>query len=153
MCRVLSPTDLFQIDSKDCQHLVRVRCQLLKLFRVKNNEILFTVVTRLYYWNMLWTRIWNCWNVYEHRSLFAYGLASDSRLMQQRDCRHFVRVLRQLAAGWIQDFTWVICTNLTRGVVFPQENLKISALRMQFSCILRAPQAIQTRKQYLLRKA
>ena len=85
MCRViLSPTDLFQIDSKDCQHLVRVRCQLLKLFRVKNNEILFTVVTRLYYWNALWTKIWNRWNVYVRRSLFAYWLvASDSRLMQK----------------------------------------------------------------------
>ena len=65
MCRViLSPTDLFQIDSKDCIHLIRVRCQLLILFLVKNNEILFTVVTRLYYWNTLLTKIWNHWNVY-----------------------------------------------------------------------------------------
>ena len=36
MCRViLSPTDLFQIDSKDCLHLVLVRCQLIILFRVQ----------------------------------------------------------------------------------------------------------------------
>ena len=61
----------------------------------------------------------------------------------------------ELIQGWIQNFTWVICTNLTRGVwgVLPQENLKFSVLRMQFSCILRAPQAIQTHKQHLLRKA
>ena len=85
MCRgILSLTDLLQIDSKDCLHLVRVRCQLLILFLVKNNEILFTVVTRLYYWNTLLTKVWNRWNVYVRRSLVAYRLASDSRLMQWR---------------------------------------------------------------------
>ena len=36
--------------------------------------------------------------------------------------------------------------------VLPQENSKFSALRMQFSCILRAPQAIQIHKQHLLKK-
>ena len=37
--------------------------------------------------------------------------------------------------------------------MLPQGNLKFSALRMQFSRILRALQAIQTHKQQLLRKA
>ena len=36
--------------------------------------------------------------------------------------------------------------------MLPQENLKFSPLRMQLSYILRAPQAIQTHKQHLLRK-
>ena len=80
---ILSPTDLFQIDSKDCIHLVRVRCQLHILFLVKNNEILLTVVTRLYYWNTLLTKIWNYWNVHVRHSLVA------SRLVQRRDCSAF----------------------------------------------------------------
>ena len=62
----------------------------------KNNEILFTVVTRLHYCNTLLPKVWNHWNVYVRRSLVAYRLSSDSRLVQRRDCRHFVRVLRQL---------------------------------------------------------
>ena len=53
-------------------------------FSRQNNEIVFTVVTRLYYWNTLLTKVWNHWNVYVHRSLVAYRLASDSRLMQRR---------------------------------------------------------------------
>ena len=36
--------------------------------------------------------------------------------------------------------------------MLPQENLKFSALKLPFSCVLRAPQAIQTHKQYLLQK-
>ena len=36
--------------------------------------------------------------------------------------------------------------------MFPQENLKFSALRMPFSCILRAAQAIQTHEQHILQK-
>ena len=38
------------------------------------------------------------------------------------------------------------------GGMLPQENLKFSALKLPFSCVLRAPQAIQTHKQYLLQK-
>ena len=38
------------------------------------------------------------------------------------------------------------------GGMLPQENLKFSALKVPFSCVLRAPQAIQTHKQYLLQK-
>ena len=36
--------------------------------------------------------------------------------------------------------------------MLPQENLKFCALKLPFSCVLRAPQAIQTHKQYLLQK-
>ena len=67
-------------------------CSMPITLLVKNNEILFTVVTRLYYCNTLLTKIWNYWNVYVRRSLVAHWLASDSRLVQRRDCRHFVRV-------------------------------------------------------------
>ena len=38
------------------------------------------------------------------------------------------------------------------GGMLPQENLKFSALKLPFSCVLKAPQAIQTHKQYLLQK-
>ena len=53
-------------------------------FVSKNNEMLFTVVTRLYYCNTLLPKVWNHWNVYVRRSLVASKLASDSRLMQRR---------------------------------------------------------------------
>ena len=58
-------------------------------FVSKNSEMLFTVVTRLYYCNTLLPKVWNHWNFYVRRSLVAYGLASDSRLVQQRNCRLF----------------------------------------------------------------
>ena len=39
------------------------------------------------------------------------------------------------------------------GSMLSQENLKISALRMQFYCLLRALQATQAYKQHLFREA
>ena len=48
---------------------------------------------------------------------------------------------------------WFAATKLGGfGGMLPQENLKFSALKLPFSCVLRAPQAIQTHKQYLLQK-
>ena len=63
---ILPPTDLFQFDSKDCLHLVLVRCQIAQhnylYFCVSKKKLLFTVITK----------ICNHSNVYVRRSLVAW---------------------------------------------------------------------------------
>ena len=65
-----------------------------------------------------------------------------SELYGNISCRGGSRILHE----------WFAPTKLGGFGMLPQENLKFSALKVPFSCVLRAPQAIQTHKQYLLQK-
>ena len=91
-----------------------------------------------------WSRILTSWKSFRHHLL----QSSTWKILWK--CGE---MFSQYRGGSRILYEWSAPTKLGGfGGMLPQENLKFSALKLPFSCVLRAPQAIQTHKQYLLQK-